>query len=56
MSDHQWAGMMLGDEAYAGSKNYYHLETAVGKYYGYAYIWSRHIRAGGRSTSSRGSS
>jgi len=42
MSDHQWAGMMLGDEAYAGSKNYYNLEAAIQKYYGYKYIIPTH--------------
>lgn len=42
MSDWQWAGMMLGDEAYAGSKNFYHLEETIQKYYGYRYIVPTH--------------
>ena len=42
MSDHQWAGMMLGDEAYAGSKNFYNLESQIQKYYGYKYLVPTH--------------
>ncbi|MBX3042892.1 MAG: tyrosine phenol-lyase [Candidatus Kapabacteria bacterium] len=42
MSDAQWAGMMMGDEAYAGSKNFYRLEAAVQKYYGYKYLVPTH--------------
>jgi tyrosine phenol-lyase len=42
MSDRQWAGIMLGDESYAGSRNFYHLEEAIQSYYGYKYIVPTH--------------
>ncbi len=42
MSDRQWAGMMSGDEAYAGSRNFYRLEAAIRQYYGYRYVVPTH--------------
>jgi len=42
MSDNQWAGMMLGDEAYAGSRNFYTLEKAVQEIYGFRYVVPTH--------------
>jgi tyrosine phenol-lyase len=42
MSDNQWAGMMIGDEAYAGSKSFYNLVSAVQDVYGYEELVPTH--------------
>ncbi|MFW9827362.1 MAG: tyrosine phenol-lyase [Candidatus Thorarchaeota archaeon] len=42
MSDNQWSGMMLGDEAYAGARNFYNLEKAVQDILGYKYMVPTH--------------
>jgi len=53
MSDYQWAGMMIGDEAYAGSKNFYNLEANVRKYYGYKYVVPTHQGRGAENLISK---
>ena len=42
MSDRQWSGVMIGDEAYAGGKSYFKLVEAGKEIFGYEYIQPVH--------------
>ena len=42
MSDRQWAAMMTGDEAYAGSKSFFQLKDTIGAITGFEYVIPTH--------------
>ncbi len=42
MSDWQWAGLMQGDEAYAGARNFFHLRSAIQDIFGFPHFLPVH--------------
>ncbi len=42
MSDGQWAGLMTGDESYAGARNFFNLEKTVQTIFGFTHVIPTH--------------
>jgi tryptophanase len=42
MSQDQWAGLMIGDESYAGCRNWFHLEETIQDITGYQNVLPTH--------------
>ncbi|HYR28406.1 MAG TPA: tyrosine phenol-lyase [Thermoanaerobaculia bacterium] len=53
MSDRQWAAMMAADEAYAGARSFYNMESAVREIYGFRHMVPTHQGRGAEHLISR---
>jgi tryptophanase len=42
MSTHQWAGVMEGDESYAGSRSFVHFKSSIQDIFGYTHVIPTH--------------
>src|SRR6476620_10998212 len=53
MSDKQWSAMMAGDEAYAGARSFFKMESAVQEIYGFKFMVPTHQGRGAEHLISR---